>query len=68
MPGSSRTDLILRTVRAELERRRVALDDHAADIVSVRLVVKLGGAGTWVRAVVYEEERVVRSTGPGRAT
>lgn len=58
---ASRTDVLMAAIRHEIESRRQHLDS-ADDIGSVCLEVKLAAGTTFVRGVVYQEERVCRRT------
>lgn len=61
--GATRTDIVLEAVQRELEARRSHLDS-AGDVGEVTITVKLNAGTTWVRGVVYHEERVYRSSRP----
>lgn len=56
-------DAILAAIRRELEQRRAVLDG-ASDLGEVTVRVRLQAGTTWVRGVVWEEERVYRRVGP----
>lgn len=55
----SRTKAIADAMRRELDLRRTQID-AATDLGEVTIVVKLNAGTTWVRGVVWQEERVCR--------
>jgi hypothetical protein len=61
MTGCS--DAIVAAVRREVEQRRSLLD-AASDLGEVTIRVRLQAGTSWVKGVVWEEERVYRRVGP----
>lgn len=53
---SSRSDAVLAAIRRELASRRAYLD-AAPDVVEITVTLKLQAGTTWVRGVVWQEER-----------
>lgn len=58
--SETRTAAIAAAIRRELEARR-ALIDSAIDLGEIQITVKLQAGTTWVRGVVWQEERTCRS-------
>lgn len=56
-------DALIAAIRREIEQRRGVLD-AATDLGEVTIRVKLQAGTTWVRGVVWEEERVYRRAAP----
>lgn len=54
---ASRTDVISAELRKQLDMRRSLLDS-ATDLGEVTITVKLQVGTTWVRGIVWEEERL----------
>lgn len=50
----------MEAVRKQLDMRRVSLD-QADDLGDVTITIKLQAGSCWVRGVIWEEERVMRS-------
>ena len=53
---ADRSQTILTALRKELEQRKGYLNE-ATDIVEVTLTVKLQAGTSWVRGIVWQEER-----------
>lgn len=57
--ASTRTAAITAAIRKELSER-TELIDRAEDLAEVTITVKLQAGTSWVRGVVWQEERVCR--------
>ena len=56
-------DAILAAVRREIELRR-AIIDASSDLGEVTITIRLQAGTSWVRGLIWEEERVYRRVGP----
>lgn len=61
-------DAILQAVKREVDQRRQHLDG-SDDVGEVTVTVKLQAGTTWVRGVIWQEERLCRTRhqGPSRS-
>lgn len=61
MAAIGRAAVIMNELRLQLDQRRASLD-QANDLGEITITIKLQAGTDWVRGVVWQEERVRRST------